>query len=248
MAYLEDFLTNKTHKVISIFSGLFFIFFMNIITLPSKLNLENIYNSTDDDYFNDDYINNTNYYFNNTNIEKCDFVLKNMYFYDIFNSASIFTLCFLLLCPNYNKIIKRKLFCIFSYFILLINIIYGSYVNIINFYNECNDIIKIEYNVFQIKFCLNYLSMIVLLLVFAGNCKVKKNNNITNDNNDDNDDDFNKLPVYTEVDMRQSLLTNQPPSYNQINIVPNIGINKETQTNPPGYHENYKTITQNNII
>lgn len=214
MTYLEDFLTNKKYKCGMSIIGIMFVLFtlgFHNSTNDYKINNNNNYTQNYTNYYDDDYFYNyddddlNDYVYSPINF--CQNLLNNIQIYRINDGIMIGILTLLLMILNYDNISNRKIFCYTSLIILLVNIIWASYILVIHLYNECYKIYLQDFKIIEGIFIANYSLQLLLLLSFTtSSCfsiKVSQNqiNQIRNRNN--------------ETDALISI--NDPPSYDNVN-------------------------------
>lgn len=205
MNYLEDFLNNKAYKTYMLMFGFIMIcftdFYKNEIYEFDSTNTTLIYE------------------YNNTDINKCNDSFKLMHDYKINNIFTYGLVLILLSCMNFTNIQNRKYFCLITLLILLLNFIFASFIEVIQFYYNCIQLIM--YNIPQplILFYINYIFTIGIIAVFILplECKKNKRNYIEINNTD--------LPKYTDIFIDVS-----PPMYTPNTNTPN--------TNTPNTNKN----------
>lgn len=223
MAYIEDFLTNNCYKFISILLGFAFVFFTGIFDNSDKyyyLTPDQVSNNSSNDYNDDDdfiyNINNTNIIsYDNSTIYRCEKVLNGMHYYRIINGM-IYTILFMCMgCLNFKILENRRYFCKLFAGGTIINLFLGGTVLLSEVILKCYHIINEQYQIMQLITIINYLIMILILVVFAGDSYKKNriNREIEFNNNRNINTNFAILPL--------------PPKYS------------ENKDKPPSYQENY---------
>jgi hypothetical protein len=210
MTYLEEFLTYKPYKNLAIAFSFFIVFFTDIY--KNEIFELNIDNSTVYDY-------------NFTNINECNQTIKLIHDYKINNLVTFGFMLILLIFLNFTNLQNRKNFCLISFIILIINFIFGSFIQTKQFYYKCVNLI-IDYNEDSlILFYINYVFVFCVILAYL--LQIKYNSNYNEINNTECDCDNNdELPKYNDI-----FSDRPPPLYENI-ISDGLPPSYQTQSQP----------------
>jgi len=192
MNYLQDFLLNRTYKSLMIMFGFMFICFTDIYK-NEFINYNYLSNSTDFD--------NITLKYNDTNIETCCNISKSIHFYKINNIFTNGLLLLFLSIINFELTNTRKSFCYLTLSIFIINFIWSSFIEVVQFYFNCLKLMIDYIPQAQILFYINYIITLAILASFILpiNYKLKRRINYINMNSE--------LPKYDDI------INESPPTY-----------------------------------
>jgi len=174
-----------------------------------------------------DILNNSNNYillpykdFTDSQLATCQHILTYIYYYHIQNGVCYGAVILSLLIINFEIVTKLLNFIKFLTIITLGNVLFGSFIAIYSYTNDCIDIYNNQLEYINDVFFVNYgICMFIACVIFIELINIKHNNmmELTNYNhiNDSNDSD---LPKYNDLETPPSY-QNIYPSYQLLNIV-----------------------------
>ena len=178
MNYLDDFLNNKSYKSMMLLFGFIMICFTDFYK-------NNVYEF---DTTNTTLI----YQYNNTDIDKCNDTLKLMNDYKINNIFTYAIILLLLGFMDFTNIIKRRNFCFISFAILIMNFVFAGFIEIVQFYYHCVELIMNNIPQPLILFYINYIFTIGIIAAFILPLECKKRRNYY-------EIEDNGLPKYNDI-------------------------------------------------
>jgi len=194
MDYFNDFLNNSSSKKI-----MFVISFLIICLTDFYKNVTYKFDLTNTTFIHQ---------YNDTNINKCNYSLKLMHEYKINNAFTYGLVLFFLLFVDFTNTTNRRNFYFITFAILIMNFVFSSFIEIIQFYYNCVELIMDYIPQTLILLYMNYLYTFFIVAIFISSFKYRRLSYIEINNEGLPNDDG--LPKYNDI-----INDIPPPTYTQ---------------------------------